>query len=210
MNLLIAKKQIVCAADLIPSKLEIFDDRMKSRLKGGIVTEIAAPDIELRKELIRIRCETEREEFPNFELSDDIIHYLAEILPSNGRDLVGAIQRICFSYRFSQQPVTMAIAEEAVKDLINSREPYLVKIEDIFEKIATEFEVDVTTLLSNQRSRSVVKPRQIAMYLAKDLTTRSLPEIGKKFGGRDHTTVLYAYRRVEKLMVADLELAKEN
>ena len=203
------KKQVVCAADQIPSKLQIFDDRMKSRLKGGIVTEIGAPDLELRKELLRIRCATEREDTPNFHLSEEIIDYLAEILPLNGRDLVGALQRICFSYRFSMQPVTMKIAEEAVKDLINSKEPYSIKIEDIFEKVSDEFEVDVTTLLSNQRSRSVVKPRQIAMYLAKDLTTRSLPEIGKKFGGRDHTTVLYAFRRVEKLIKEDMELAKK-
>ena len=204
-----SNKQVVCAGDRIPNKLEVFDERMRSRLKGGIVTEILTPDVELRKNVIRMRCEAEKQDFPEFELSEPIITYVAEKLTTNGRDLVGAVSRLCFAYRFSNQPVTLEIAEEAVKDLIKTEEPYSLRIEDIFDKVSNEFNVDVSIMLSNERSRSVVVPRQIAMFLAKELTTRSLPEIGKKFGGRDHTTVLYAYRRVKKLIAEDKEVAKK-
>ena len=202
------KKQIVCAGDRIPSKLDVFDERMRSRLKGGIVTEILTPDLELRKKVIRMQCEAEKIAYPDFHISEPIVNYIAERLATNGRDLVGAVLRLCFTYRFSKQPITLEIAEKAVKDLISSKEPYTLRVEDIFDKVANEFDVEVKVMLSNERSRSVAIPRQIAMYLAKDLTTRSLPEIGKKFGGRDHTTVLYAYRRVVKLMKEDKEMAK--
>ena len=203
-----SNKQVVCAADKIPSEIKLFNERMNSRLKGGIVTEITAPDLELRKEMIRIRCDAERAETPDFELSEPIITYIAENLTTNGRELVGAVQRLSFTYRFTHQPITLEIAEESVKDLIKSAEPYTLRIESIFEKVSAEFNVDVDVLLSNQRSRSVVIPRQIAMYLAKKMTSRSLPEIGKKFGGRDHTTVLYAFRKVNSKMLADSDFAK--
>jgi chromosomal replication initiator protein len=127
----------------------------------------------------------------------------------NGRDLEGALNRLLAHSKLTGQPVTLEMAEHEVRDLIRPQEPRRVKIEDIQRVVARQYNVSRADLLSSRRTANVVRPRQVAMYLAKTLTLRSLPEIGRRFGGRDHTTVLHAVRKIENLVNNDVTLAEE-
>jgi chromosomal replication initiator protein len=138
-----------------------------------------------------------------------VLEYVAQAVATNGRDLEGALNRLLAQWQFTQQAVTLNSAEITLRDLIAAREPRRVRIEDIQKVVARHFNVSKSDLLSSRRTRTIVRPRQIAMYLAKMLTPRSLPEIGRRFGGRDHTTVLHAVRKVEELMSGDKALAEE-
>ncbi len=138
-----------------------------------------------------------------------MLDYVAQVVASNGRDLDGALNRLVCRAEFSDAAMTMEIAEMAIADLVGTREPRRIRIEDIQKVVATHYNVSKQDLLSARRTRAIVRPRQIAMYLAKTMTPRSFPEIGKRFGGRDHTTVLHAVRKVEELAAADEALAQE-
>ena len=135
--------------------------------------------------------------------------FIAKSVTHNGRDLEGALNRLLAHSKLSGQPVTLEMAEREVRDLIRPQEPKRVKIEEIQRVVSRQYNVSRGDLLSSRRTANVVRPRQIAMYLAKTLTLRSLPEIGRRFGGRDHTTVLHAVRKIEGLVGADTALADE-
>ena len=135
--------------------------------------------------------------------------YVAQVVATNGRDLDGALNRLICRAEFSEVAVTMENAELAIADLVGVREPRRIRIEEIQKVVATHYNVSKHDLLSARRTRTIVRPRQIAMYLAKTMTPRSFPEIGKRFGGRDHTTVLHAVRKVEELAAADENLKQE-
>ena len=139
----------------------------------------------------------------------EAVPYLAKSVTHNGRDLEGAVNRLLAHNKLTGQPVTMEMAEREVRDLIRPQEPKRVKIEDIQRIVARQYNVSRADLLSSRRTANVVRPRQVAMYLAKTLTLRSLPEIGRRFGGRDHTTVLHAVRKIEGLVGNDTMLADE-
>lgn len=198
-----AGRQIVIAADRAPSDLESLDERVRSRLAGGLAVEIGGLDEALRAQIIEARVAAARQHQPSFEVSPTVIAYVARTITTNGRDLDGAVNRLLAHSTLSQTPLTIEAAETAIRDLVRSREPKKVKIEDIQKLVATHFNVSRADILSSRRSASVVKPRQIAMYLSKVLTLRSLPEIGRRFGGRDHTTVLHAVRKIETAVQAD-------
>ena len=138
-----------------------------------------------------------------------MLDYVAQVVTTNGRDLDGALNRLVCRAEFSDTPITMEIAEIAIADLVGAREPRRIRIEDIQKVVASHYNVSKHDLLSARRTRAIVRPRQIAMYLAKTMTPRSFPEIGKRFGGRDHTTVLHAVRKVEELAAGDETLAHE-
>ena len=138
-----------------------------------------------------------------------MLEYVAQSVVSNGRDLEGALNRLVAQWQFTSQPVTLDSAEITLRDLVGAREPRRVRIEDIQRVVARHYNVSKADLLSSRRTRTIVRPRQIAMYLAKVLTPRSLPEIGRRFGGRDHTTVLHAVRKIEGLIEGDKALAEE-
>ena len=201
-----AGRQIVIAADRAPSDLESLDERVRSRLAGGLAVEIGGLDEALRAQIIEARIAAARQHQPSFEVSPAVIAYVARAIATNGRDLDGAVNRLLAHSTLSQTPLTIDAAEAAIRDLVRSREPKKVKIEDIQKLVATHFNVSRADILSSRRSASVVKPRQIAMYLSKVLTLRSLPEIGRRFGGRDHTTVLHAVRKIETAVQADTTL----
>ncbi len=201
-----AGRQIVIAADRAPSDLESLDERVRSRLAGGLAVEIGGLDEALRAQIIEARIAAARQHQPSFEVSPAVIAYVARTITTNGRDLDGAVNRLLAHSTLSQTPLTIDAAETAIRDLVRSREPRKVKIEDIQKLVATHFNVSRADILSSRRSASVVKPRQIAMYLSKVLTLRSLPEIGRRFGGRDHTTVLHAVRKIETAVQADTTL----
>ncbi|WP_421725228.1 chromosomal replication initiator protein DnaA [Bauldia sp.] len=202
-------RQVVVAADRPPAELETLDERVRSRLKGGVAFAIGAPDLDLRRRIIASRYHVAQEHNPGLAIPEPVLEYLAQSVVSNGRDLEGGLNRLVAQWQFTGQPVTLTSAEITLRDLIGAREPRRVRIEEIQVVVARHYNVSKADLLSSRRTRTIVRPRQIAMYLAKVLTPRSLPEIGRRFGGRDHTTVLHAVRKIEGMMAGDKTLADE-
>ncbi|WP_066476637.1 chromosomal replication initiator protein DnaA [Bosea sp. WAO] len=204
-----AGKQIVVAADRLPGDLETMEERIRSRLAGGLAVEIGELDEGLRVKILGSRLEALQAAHPTFQVNPDVTTYVARAVATNGRDLDGAANRILAHATLTGATVTMETAEAAIRDLVRTREPRRVKIEEIQKLVATRYNVSRADILSERRTAAVVKPRQIAMYLAKALTPRSLPEIGRRFGGRDHTTVLHAVRKIEKAIGEDRLLHDE-
>ena len=204
-----AGKQIVVAGDRLANDLEALDERIRSRLGGGLVVEVGELDEALRSQILASRLEALHAAHPNFHVNPDVTAYVARVVATNGRDLDGAANRLLAHATLSGQAVTLETAEAAIRDLVRTREPRRVKIEDIQKLVATRYNVSRADILSERRTAAVVKPRQIAMYLSKALTPRSLPEIGRRFGGRDHTTVLHAVRKIEKAITEDRSLHEE-
>jgi chromosomal replication initiator protein len=210
LNALIdAGRQVVIAADRPPSDLESLDDRVRSRLAGGLVVEMGSLGEELRLGILKSRVAAARAHHASFDVPEVVLDYLARTITHNGRDLEGAINRLLAHSKLNNQPVTLEMAEREVRDLIRPQEPKRIKIEDIQRVVARQYNVSRSDLLSSRRTANVVRPRQVAMYLAKTLTLRSLPEIGRRFGGRDHTTVLHAVRKIEALVAKDIALSEE-
>jgi chromosomal replication initiator protein len=210
LNALIdAGRQVVIASDRPPADLESLDDRVRSRLAGGLVVEIGSLGEELRLEILKSRIGAARIHHPGFEVPASVLAFIAKSITHNGRDLEGAVNRLLAHSKLTGQPVTLEMAEREMRDLIRPAEPKRVRIEDIQRIVARQYNVSRADLLSSRRTANVVRPRQVAMYLAKVLTLRSLPEIGRRFGGRDHTTVLHAVRKIENLAGTDSALAEE-
>jgi chromosomal replication initiator protein len=207
--LLDSGRQVVVAADRPPSDLESLDERVRSRLAGGLCVEMAALDEPLRTKILEARIAAARAQNPHFEVTPAVLAFVARSIATNGRDLEGAVNRLLAHSIVGQPPLSVEAAEIAIRDLIRAREPKRVKIEDIQKLVASHYSVTRADILSSRRTATVVKPRQVAMYLAKALTLRSLPEIGRRFGGRDHTTVLHAVRKIEGLSASDSTLREE-
>lgn len=207
--LLTGAKQIVVAADSPPAGLELLNDRLRSRLSGGLVVGIDNFDADLRRAIVQKRADQAAKRFAGLAIPPVVLDFVARKVVSHGRDLDGAINRLVAANQLTREPITIEMAEKALHDLIRSRESRRIRIDDIQIAVARHFKVSKPDLLSARRSRSVVRPRQIAMYLSKILTSRSLPEIGRRFGNRDHTTVLHAVRKIEQLMGEDSGFAQE-
>lgn len=210
LNALIdSAKQVVVAADRPPSELESLDVRVRSRLQGGVALEVATPDLAMRTAMLELRYQEAQKEEPDLQISSDVLDYVARTITTSGRDVEGAFNQLLVQHRFSDNALSIENVETLLKHLVKSSEQKRVRIEDIQKVVARHFNVSKNDLLSNRRTRVIVRPRQIAMYLSKNLTPRSLPEIGRRFGGRDHTTVLHAVRKVEKMSSDDIKLAHE-
>jgi chromosomal replication initiator protein len=201
--------QIVVAADRPPGDLEALDERVRSRLAGGLSVEIGALDEPLRLKILEARIAVAKTKNPHLEITPQVIQFVANAIASNGRDLEGAVNRLIAHSSAGGPPLTVELAELAVRDLIRTRDPKRVKIEDIQKLVASHYSVTRADILSSRRTATVVKPRQVAMYLSKALTLRSLPEIGRRFGGRDHTTVLHAVRKIEGLTSSNPSMKEE-
>jgi len=197
-SLLDGGRQVVVASARPPAQLDGLNDRMRSRLQRGLVTEISAMDAGLRLKVLEKRAQEKRASDPSFEVPAEVLSLLAERLTESGRELEGAINRLYLTWQLMRAPVTMDIAETIIRDLVQGLEPRRIKIEDILRIVSRHYAVSKQDILSQRRHRSVVRPRQVGMYLAKHLTSRSLPEIGRRFGDRDHTTVLHAIRKIDK------------
>jgi chromosomal replication initiator protein len=202
-------RQVVVASARHPAQIERLNERMRSRLQRGLVAEMGGFDYDLRTRVIEQRVEEKRALDSNFGLSKEVVDLLAAKLTESGRELEGAVNRLYLTWQHMRSPVTIDIAETVVRDLFQGIEPRRIKIEDILRIISRHFGVSKSDLLSQRRHRSVVWPRQIGMYLAKQLTQRSLPEIGRRFGNRDHTTVLHAIRKIEGVVQGDTGLRDE-
>lgn len=206
--LLDSARHVVAAADRPPSELESLDRRVRSRLHSGVALEINAPDYEMRLSMLRERLADAQREDQTLFLDDDVLQHVARSVSSSFRELEGAFNQLVF--RHSVDPdIRIDRIDEILSHLLREDERKKVRIEDIQRVVSQHYDVDRKELLSNRRTRKIVRPRQVAMYLSKHLTPRSLPEIGRRFGGRDHTTVLHAVRKVESLKAEDSKLSKE-
>ncbi|MBE7183147.1 MAG: chromosomal replication initiator protein DnaA [Methylobacterium mesophilicum] len=209
LNMLLdSAKQVVVAADRPPSELESLEPRVRSRLNGGVALEMSVPDYAMRLSMLKTRLGQVQATDATVDVSEDVLAHVARTVTGSGRELEGAFNQILFRRTFEPQ-ITVDRIDEILGHIYRSGEPKRVRIEDIQRVVARHYNVSKTELLSNRRTRTVVKPRQVAMYLAKIMTPRSLPEIGRRFGGRDHTTVLHAVRKIEGLAGTDGTLAQE-
>lgn len=209
LNMLLdSAKQVVVAADRAPWELESLDPRVRSRLQGGVAIEMEGPDYEMRLEILKRRLEVARLEDASLEIPAEILNHVARSITASGRELEGAFNQLLFRRTFEPN-LTVERVDELLAHLVGAGEPRRVRIEDIQRVVAKHYNVSRQELVSSRRTRVVVMPRQIAMYLSKTLTPRSFPEIGRRFGGRDHTTVLHAVRKIEDLIASDTKLSHE-
>ncbi|MEQ8297941.1 MAG: chromosomal replication initiator protein DnaA [Nitratireductor sp.] len=206
--LLDSAKQVVVAADRPASELESLEPRVRSRLQGGVSLEMAAPDMDMRLRMLQQRLEAARTEDQTLTIPAEILEHVARAVTGSGRELEGAFNQLLFRRSFEPQ-LSIERIDELLGHMFRPGDPKRVRIEDIQRIVARHYNVSKTELLSNRRTRTIVKPRQVAMYLSKVMTPRSLPEIGRRFGGRDHTTVLHAVRKIEQLSGDDNTLAQE-
>ncbi len=196
-------RQVVISADKSPSDLEGVEERMRSRLGWGLVADIHPTTYELRLGILQAKAEHSGVEIPV-----KVLEFLAHKITSNVRELEGALNRIVAHATLVGRPVALESTQEVLHDLLRANDRR-VTIEEIQKRVAEHFNVRVADMHSARRARAVARPRQVAMYLAKQLTSRSLPEIGRKFGGRDHTTVMHAVRKVEELKATDPAFAED-
>ena len=196
-------RQVVISADKSPSDLEGVEERMRSRLGWGLVADIHPTTYELRLGILQAKAEQFEQEIPV-----KVLEFLAHKITSNVRELEGALNRIMAHATLVGRPITLESTQEVLHDLLRANDRR-VTIEEIQKRVAEHFNVRVADMHSARRARAVARPRQVAMYLSKQLTTRSLPEIGRKFGGRDHTTVMHAVKKVEELKTLDSSFGED-
>ncbi len=196
-------KQIIISADKAPGDLNGLDERLRSRLAWGLVADIHPTTYDLRLGILQTKRELLGAEVP-----DSVLEFLALKVTSNIRELEGALNRIVAHADVSRQEITLENTQEVLQDLLRAHDRRIT-IDEIQRKVAEHYNLRMADMHSARRARNVARPRQVAMYLAKQLTARSLPEIGRKFGGRDHTTVMHAVRKVEELMEDDAQIAQD-
>ena len=198
-SLLDLNKKVIISSDRAPSDLDSFDDRIKSRLSWGLVADILPANYELRYEILKKKAHELILKHENkIKVSEDVIVFLAKTIANNVRELEGALNKVVTFANLMNKEVDVELAQAVLKDLLRSSNRRIT-IDEIQSKVANYFNIKVDDIMSSKRIRSFARPRQIAMYLSKKLTSRSLPEIGRKFGGRDHTTVIHAVKKVDQL-----------
>jgi len=198
--------QIVVASDRSPSNLDRVQGRIKSRLSGGLVIDIQPPDLNLRIKILRSKFEDIKKNFnENYNLNDEVFKFLATEITSSIREMVGALNRVLAFSKINTKSPNIYECKRILKDFINDNKKS-INVESIQNIVAVYFNLNIQEMLSPRRSRSLARPRQIAMYLAKKYTTNSLPDIGRKFSNRDHTTVIHAVKKIEELSKNDNEI----
>ena len=201
--LLEGQQQIILTCDRYPKEVDGLEERLKSRFGWGLTVSIDPPELETSVAILMKKAEAEGVAIPN-----EVAFFIAQRIRSNVRELEGALRRVIANSKFTGQPITIEFTKEALRDLLALQEK-LITIENIQKTVAEYYKIRVADLLSKRRSRSITRPRQLAMALAKELTNHSLPEIGDAFGGRDHTTVLHACRKMRELRDAELRIAED-
>jgi chromosomal replication initiator protein len=201
--LLEGQQQIVLTSDRYPKEISGVEERLKSRLGWGLTVAIEPPELETRVAILISKASQ-----ANINLSQEVAFFIAKRVRSNVRELEGVLKRVIANAHFTGRPITLELVRESIKDLLALQEKS-VTIENIQKMVAEYYKIKVADILSKRRSRSVARPRQIAMALAKELTNRSLPEIGDAFGGRDHTTVLHAHRKIKELRDSDSDISED-
>ncbi len=201
--LLEGQQQIILTSDRYPKELSGIEERLKSRFGAGLTVAVQPPELETRVAILMNKAEQS-----NIELQPEIAFFIAKRIRANVRELEGALKRVIANAHFTGSSITLDFVQEALKDLLALQEK-LVSIDNIIKTVCEYYKIKVSELLSKRRSRSVARPRQIAMALCKELTNHSLPEIGDAFGGRDHTTVLHACRLIKQLVASGTDIAED-
>ncbi|HLF66301.1 MAG TPA: chromosomal replication initiator protein DnaA, partial [Gammaproteobacteria bacterium] len=202
--LLDSQQQVVLTCDRYPKEIDGLEERLKSRFGWGLTIAIEPPELETRVAILISKAEQS-----NIKLPHEVAFFIAKRIQSNVRELEGALKRVIANAHFTGQSITLDFTREALKDLI-ALQAKLVTIENIIKTVAEYYKLKVADMLSKRRNRSIARPRQIAMALAKELTNHSLPEIGDAFGGRDHTTVLHACSKIRELSVSSIDIKEDH
>ena len=201
-------KQIVISADRSPNDIDDIDDRIKSRLQWGLVVDIHPTDYELRLGILQSKAEANLVHYPDVVLANGVMEFLAHRISSNVRVLEGALTRLFAFASLVGREVTLEMAQESLADVLRTTQKNIT-VEEIIRKVAEHYHLKVNDILSARRARAVARPRQIAMFLSKSLTSKSLPDIGRRFGGRDHTTVIHAVKKITELKESDAAIAED-
>ncbi|HBQ23353.1 MAG TPA: chromosomal replication initiator protein DnaA, partial [Alphaproteobacteria bacterium] len=201
-------KQIIISADRSPTDLEGMEERIRSRLGWGLVADIHPTDYELRLGILQVKADQMRANHENLHVSERVLEFLAHRITSNVRELEGALTRLFAFATLVHRPIDMEMAEDVLRDLLRANNRRIT-LEEIQRKVAEHYNIRLSDMHSARRSQAIARPRQIAMFLCKALTQRSLPDIGRKFGGRDHTTVIHAIKKVTELMDKDQNIRED-
>ena len=201
-------KQLIISGDRSPIDMEHLEDRIKSRLQWGLVVDVHPTDYELRLGILQSKQETQARYNSTVEISPGVLEFMAHRISSNVRVLEGALTRLYAFGSLVGRPITLEMAQESLSDILRATDRK-VTIDEIIRKVTDHYGVNLTDMLSARRSRSIARPRQVAMYLSKKLTSKSLPEIGRRFGKRDHTTVIHAVKKIEELQSIDNQIAND-
>ncbi|MFT8318109.1 MAG: chromosomal replication initiator protein DnaA [Sporolactobacillus sp.] len=197
-------KQIVISSDRPPKEIPTLEDRLRSRFEWGLITDITPPDLETRIAILRKKAKAEGLDIPN-----EVMIYIANQIDTNIRELEGALIRVIAFSSLNNEDINVDLAAEALKDIIPSARPKTITIQDIQMAVGEEYQMRLEDFSAKKRTKSIAYPRQIAMYLARELTDYSLPKIGEEFGGRDHTTVIHAHEKITKQLSVDRELQQK-
>lgn len=197
------RKQIIISSDRPPKEIPTLEDRLRSRFEWGLITDIQPPDLETRIAILRKKAKAEHLEIPN-----ESMVYIANQIDTNIRELEGALIRVVAYSSLINQDISVHLTAEALKDIIPSSRPKMITIQDIQQKVGEFYGLRIEDFKARKRTKAVAFPRQVAMYLSRELTDYSLPKIGEAFGGRDHTTVIHAHEKISELLNHDQELGK--
>jgi len=201
-------KQIVISADRAPGEIDGLEERIKSRLQWGLVVDLHPTDYELRLGILQTKAEMQAKFYPEVKIVNGVMEFLAHRISTNVRVLEGALTRLYAFASLVGREVTMDVTQECLADILRASDRK-VTVDEIIRKVADHYNIRLTDILSPKRARAVARPRQVGMFLAKTLTSKSLPEIGRQFGGRDHTTVIHAVKKIEELRSVDNQIAED-
>ncbi len=201
-------KQIVISADRAPGEIKDLEDRIKSRLQCGLVVDLHPTDYELRLGILQQKADYYRAQYQGLEISNGVLEFLAHRITTNVRVLEGALTRLFAFASLVGREITLDLAQDCLADILRASDRKLT-IEEIQRKVAEHYNIRLSDMVGPKRLRNIARPRQVAMYLSKQMTSRSLPEIGRRFGGRDHTTIMHGVRKIEELMAADPQLSDD-
>ena len=201
-------KQIVISADRAPGEISGMEERIRSRLQWGLVVDLHPTDYELRLGILQSKAEAQAAIYPGVQMADGVLEFLAHRISTNVRVLEGALNRLFAFASLVGREITLEVTQECLADILRASDRK-VTIDEIIRKVADHYNLRLSDMLSPRRARAVARPRQVAMFLSKMLTSKSLPEIGRRFGGRDHTTVIHAVRKIEELKAVDNQIAED-
>ncbi len=201
-------KQIIISADRAPGEIDGLEERIKSRLQWGLVVDLHPTDYELRLGILQSKAETQYVHYPEVTLAEGVLEFIAHRISNNVRVLEGALTRLFAFASLVGREVTLDVVQECLADILRASDRK-VTVDEIIRKVADHYNLRLNDILSPRRARSVARPRQIAMFLAKRLTSKSLPEIGRSFGGRDHTTIIHGVKKIEELRAIDSQIAED-
>ena len=201
-------KQIVLSADRAPGEIKDLEDRIKSRLQCGLVVDLHPTDYELRLGILQTKVEYYRSQYKGLQIATGVLEFLAHRITTNVRVLEGALTRLFAFASLVGREITLELTQDCLADILRASDRKLT-IEEIQRKVAEHYNIRLADMIGPKRLRNIARPRQVAMYLSKQLTLRSLPEIGRRFGGRDHTTIMHGVKRIEELMATDSQLSDD-